>query len=107
MSLRYIKAPAGQFDMTVDYAGATDAPLGAVLAERKCWKTTTGTASAQGFRRMSASPPKADMCGANRHVCFGPKADIAALPPAVVLIATWYFQLTDPHSNLRAEGEHQ
>jgi hypothetical protein len=26
---------------------------------------------------MSALPPKADMCGANRHVCFGPKADIS------------------------------
>src|SRR6476659_3763439 len=26
---------------------------------------------------MSALPPKADMCGANEHVCFGPKADIA------------------------------
>src|SRR5262245_14093878 len=33
---------------------------------------------------MSALPPiatakadEADMCGANRHVCFGPKADIA------------------------------
>src|SRR6476620_8602225 len=26
---------------------------------------------------MSALPPKADVCGANRHVCFGPKADIA------------------------------
>ncbi len=25
---------------------------------------------------MSGLPPKADMCGANRHVCFGPKADI-------------------------------
>ena len=25
---------------------------------------------------MSALHPKADMCGANRHVCFGPKADI-------------------------------
>ena len=25
---------------------------------------------------MSALPPKADVCGANRHVCFGPKADI-------------------------------
>jgi hypothetical protein len=24
---------------------------------------------------MSALPLKADMCGANRHVCFGPKAD--------------------------------
>ena len=26
---------------------------------------------------MSALPPKADMCGANHHICFGPKADIA------------------------------
>jgi hypothetical protein len=25
---------------------------------------------------MSAFPPKADVCGANRHVRFGPKADI-------------------------------
>jgi hypothetical protein len=25
---------------------------------------------------MSALPPKADMCGATRHVCFGPIADI-------------------------------
>jgi hypothetical protein len=28
---------------------------------------------------MSALPPKADMCGANRHVCFGPKADVRLL----------------------------
>jgi hypothetical protein len=27
---------------------------------------------------MSALPPKADMCGALAHVCFGPIADIAA-----------------------------
>ena len=25
---------------------------------------------------MSAFPPKADVCSANRHVCFGPIADI-------------------------------
>jgi len=25
---------------------------------------------------MSASPPKAAACGANRHVCYGPEADI-------------------------------
>jgi hypothetical protein len=25
---------------------------------------------------MSALPPKADMCGATAHVCFGPIADI-------------------------------
>ena len=29
---------------------------------------------------MSALPPKADMCGALVHVCFGPKADIRAAP---------------------------
>ena len=28
------------------------------------------------FLMMSALPPKADMCGATRDVCFGPKADI-------------------------------
>src|SRR5262249_60266541 len=27
---------------------------------------------------MSALPPKADMCSAHAHVCFGPKADITA-----------------------------
>jgi len=27
---------------------------------------------------MSALPPKADMCSALAHVCFGPKADIAS-----------------------------
>jgi len=27
-------------------------------------------------RVMSALPPKADMCGANRYVCFGSKADV-------------------------------
>ena len=27
-------------------------------------------------RVMSALPPKADMCGATRDVCYGPKADI-------------------------------
>jgi hypothetical protein len=28
---------------------------------------------------MSASPPKADICGAEAHVCFGQIADIANL----------------------------
>jgi hypothetical protein len=28
---------------------------------------------------MSALPPKADMCGATAHVCFGPIADIGCL----------------------------
>jgi hypothetical protein len=27
---------------------------------------------------VSALPPKADVCGANRHVCFGPIADIGS-----------------------------
>ena len=30
---------------------------------------------------MSALPPKADMCGATRDVCFGPIADIAVATP--------------------------
>jgi hypothetical protein len=29
---------------------------------------------------MSALPPKADMCSALAHVCFGPKADIPPPP---------------------------
>jgi hypothetical protein len=28
---------------------------------------------------MSALPPKADMCSARAHVCYGPEADIALL----------------------------
>src|SRR5262245_21676896 len=30
---------------------------------------------------MSALPPKADMCSALAHVCFGPKADIGEQAP--------------------------
>jgi len=30
---------------------------------------------------MSALPPKADLCGAIAHVCFGPIADIVSAPP--------------------------
>ena len=30
---------------------------------------------------MSALRPKADMCSANRHVCFGPIADMASQHP--------------------------
>src|SRR5262245_2134138 len=32
---------------------------------------------------MSALPPKADMCGAVAHVCFGPKADMEPFHPAL------------------------
>ena len=35
---------------------------------------------------MSASPPKADMCSANRHVCFVPIADIRMSPYSDVMI---------------------
>jgi hypothetical protein len=31
------------------------------------------------LRIMSALPPKADMCSALAHVCFGPIADMAQL----------------------------
>jgi hypothetical protein len=35
-------------------------------------------------KAMSALLPKADVCGANRHVCFGPIAD---MPPTAQLFA--------------------
>ena len=42
------------------------------------------TMSALGHERtfapqkvMSALPPKADMCGATAHVCYGPEADMS------------------------------
>ena len=39
---------------------------------------------------MSALPPKADMCGATRHVRFVPIADIGRLPPrSHVGMFTW------------------
>ena len=34
---------------------------------------------------MSALPPKADMCGAKRNVCFGPIADIVSFPALLSL----------------------
>jgi hypothetical protein len=45
--------------------------------------SSVGVMSALGHKRtfalqyaMSALPPKADMCGATRDVCYGPKVDI-------------------------------
>jgi len=35
--------------------------------------------SGHQLQAMSALPPKADMCAAQAHVCFGPKADIRFL----------------------------
>ena len=35
---------------------------------------------------MSALPPKADMCGATRDVCFVPKADMLTSPYSEVMI---------------------
>src|SRR6516165_8965972 len=40
-------------------------------ATRRCQKRTWAVQTA-----MSALPPKADICSANRNVRFGPKADI-------------------------------
>jgi hypothetical protein len=37
---------------------------------------------------MSALPPKADMCSALAHVCFGPKADIAPNRQSIYLLGT-------------------
>jgi hypothetical protein len=39
---------------------------------------------------MSALPPKADMCGANTNVRFGPKADTDASP-------VFWLNVHDPH----------
>src|SRR5262249_31412319 len=36
-------------------------------------------------RPMSALPPKADMCGARVHVCFGPEADMGQAPCLLIL----------------------
>jgi hypothetical protein len=33
----------------------------------------------RGAIGMSALPPQADMCGATKHVCFGPIADIGTI----------------------------
>src|SRR5262245_52689288 len=46
--------------------------------------STTRLMSRAGLRGalpMSALPPKADMCGATRDVCFGPIADIMNWQP--------------------------
>ena len=42
-------------------------------SDRKCGFSQTA---------MSALPPKADMCSARAHVCFGPEADMVGLPNA-------------------------
>src|SRR5262249_24400734 len=42
-------------------------------------KDTTSPGRKISVTVMSALPPKADMCGAQAHVCFGPKADIVKL----------------------------
>ena len=40
---------------------------------------------------MSALPPKADISGACRHVCFGPKGDIAEMV-VICAMRTWRHQ---------------
>jgi hypothetical protein len=37
---------------------------------------------------MSALPPKADACGANRHVCFGPIADSCSAAKKIAIRST-------------------
>ena len=78
---------------------------------------------------MSALPPKADVCGANRRVCFGPEADIALavlddsaawdrfrmnLAPAPIIIVPVGEPTTpvvassvDPDERLRGTPKHQ
>src|SRR5262249_49154238 len=54
--------------------------------KQSIWKNVNQPMSALGQKQtcalhspMSALPPKADMCSALAHVCFGPKADIRRL----------------------------
>jgi len=49
---------------------------GVLAAERNFAKISRKVCKKKG---MSALPPKADMCIATPHVCFGPKADICHL----------------------------
>ena len=45
---------------------------------------------------MSALPPKADMCGATRHVCFGPIADISQSPAPFIIESGTGSQVRQP-----------
>jgi hypothetical protein len=47
------------------------------IVRRACACLAAWPVHAKEIGEMSAFPPKADMCGALVHVCFGPKADIA------------------------------
>jgi hypothetical protein len=52
-----------------------------VLSNQVGWHLAAPS-SVQTFRAatvMSALPPKADICCATAHVCYGPKADIDAV----------------------------
>jgi hypothetical protein len=50
---------------------------------------------------MSALPPKADMCSATAHVCFGPKADISHHMRHVRFALSDALRLSDFIANLR------
>jgi hypothetical protein len=49
---------------------------------------------------MPALPPKADMCGATRHFCFGPIADIQACNEVP------QFRVSNEHSSAGAVYSH-
>src|SRR5215467_47084 len=48
----------------------------AVQKAMSCFAPNSDRKSRHPYKVMSALPPKADMCGAPTHVCFGPKADM-------------------------------
>src|SRR5262245_41133804 len=54
-----------------------------ILAHSKSGYSSARSVSSLGHKPtyMSALPLKADMCGANSHVRFGPKADMVAVTP--------------------------
>ena len=71
-------------DVSLHDLGSIDLCLSCYLLPRR-WELLPDM-SALGHKRtcavqkvMSALPPKADMCFALAHVCFGPKADIDTL----------------------------
>ena len=61
-------SPNVHFGSLADICGATDDVRFAPNSDRE---------SGHPQNVMSALPPKADMCGALAHVCFGPIADIS------------------------------
>jgi hypothetical protein len=73
----FLQALAHQFDMSLTKRGNGCAAWGGP-SRTETLNATTGTASAQSFRDLSALAPKANTRDANMNVHCGLKADIGA-----------------------------